>query len=81
MSIEEGQTLAANNNLIYLEASAKTGVSIDEAYTLAAQKILEKVDKKLIDVLNDKYGVKVGLQNSGSSFPVEISSKAGCCKQ
>ena len=81
--MEEATNYANSNHLQYIETSAKTGINIEEAYILAAQKILDKIEKGVIDVLNDKYGVKPGLQNGKTYHDLSSKEKSNegshCC--
>ena len=71
--------MATSYNLTYIETSAKVGTNIDEAYEQAAVKVLDKINKKIIDIQNDRYGVKAGLLSERSSFPAINTEKKKCC--
>lgn len=53
MTYEEGETLAHENGLLFLETSAKTAYNVKEAVDLSAQAILRDVDSNIIDMNND----------------------------
>lgn len=48
VSREEGETLAQENDLFYMETSGKTRENVEEAFLLVAENVLAKVEKKLI---------------------------------
>ncbi len=43
MKVEEAKAFAAENGLYYIEASAKTGEGVDEAFLGTAQRIWDKL--------------------------------------
>ena len=43
VTYEEGQRLAQNNNISFLETSAKTNQNVEQAFTIAASHVLQKV--------------------------------------
>lgn len=50
---EEGEKFAQENNLMFLEASAKTSHNVSEAFNLSAQAIIDNLDES--DQLNKVY--------------------------
>merc|ERR1712100_63741 len=48
VSTEEGQSFAEANNLLFIEASAKTASNVEEAFGISCRTVLEKVDKGII---------------------------------
>ena len=72
---DEGFEFSKKHGLLYIECSAKTSKNIDPVFTLVAESILEKIEKKEIDVTNESLGIKLGaLENEKA-----ISKKQGCC--
>ena len=55
---EQGRILASQYNMIFFEASAKTGYNIDEIFNKACHKIYENINKELYDIDLDE-GVKI----------------------
>lgn len=60
VSTEEGERFARENNLIFLETSAKTAANVEEAFVQTAQRIYNNIQKGLLDISNDAYGIKIG---------------------
>eukprot|EP00340_Litonotus_pictus_P005264 CAMPEP_0170525704 /NCGR_PEP_ID=MMETSP0209-20121228/11148_1 /TAXON_ID=665100 ORGANISM="Litonotus pictus, Strain P1" /NCGR_SAMPLE_ID=MMETSP0209 /ASSEMBLY_ACC=CAM_ASM_000301 /LENGTH=186 /DNA_ID=CAMNT_0010815089 /DNA_START=78 /DNA_END=638 /DNA_ORIENTATION=+ len=50
VSYEEGESLARENGLMFLEVSAKTAHNVEEAFTVSANKILENIDNNKTDI-------------------------------
>ncbi|KAG8970614.1 hypothetical protein FRC05_000550 [Tulasnella sp. 425] len=79
VSAEEAQQFAKDNQMVdYIEASAKTGHNVDEAFTRASRSILEKIKAGLFD---DKKSTGVKRpQNDPNQLQLEQSPKrGGCC--
>ncbi|KAG8890584.1 hypothetical protein FRB98_007138 [Tulasnella sp. 332] len=79
VSTEEAAQWAKEEEMDYLEASAKTGVNVDEAFTRAARIILSKIKTGLFD---DKRstGVKKPTHSSVNQLTLETTpSKGNCC--
>jgi Ras-related protein Rab-2A len=88
VSTEEGEQFARENNLIFLETSAKTAANVEDAFVQTAQKIYGNIQKGVIDVTNEAYGIKLGPAAGGSASGgrgVELPTKppesggSGCC--
>ncbi len=52
VSFEEGEKFAQDNNILFLETSAKTAFNVEEAFQQSAKCILNNVDKKNI-IMNE----------------------------
>ena len=63
VSIEEGQQMAKNNNMIFCEASAKTGDNVDKIFEESAKEINKKINEGYYDLESDICGIKRGLSN------------------
>jgi small GTP-binding protein len=63
VSIEEGQQMAKNNNMIFFEASAKTGDNVDKIFEESAKEINKKINEGYYDLESDICGIKRGLSN------------------
>ena len=59
VKFEEGKKLAEENNLLFLETSAKTAENVQEAFTISAEKILEQIQKTGIDPTVPSKNVKI----------------------
>ena len=57
VSYEEGENLAKENGLMFLEVSAKTAHNIEDAFTLSAKQILENIDKNSTEI--QSQGIKL----------------------
>ncbi|KAF4739581.1 Ras- protein Rab-2A, partial [Perkinsus olseni] len=53
VSYEEGAQFAKENNLIFLEASAKTAQNVEEAFLQTARKIYENILAGVYDLSNE----------------------------
>ena len=60
VSVEEGQRFAKENNLIFLEASAKTNSFVEEAFENTAKSIFNKVKEGTLDISSETCGVRMG---------------------
>ncbi|KAF4695978.1 Ras- protein Rab-2A [Perkinsus olseni] len=84
VSYEEGAQFAKENNLIFLEASAKTAQNVEEAFLQTARKIYENILAGVYDLSNESHGIKVGLPASSTNV-AELQnqrytqSQGGCC--
>ena len=87
VSVEEGEMFARENGLLFVEASAKTAVNVDEAFNATARAIAKKIEDGL-DVKNETNGVKLGYVAGGnqsdtiglrSAPPRRAETQGGCC--
>ncbi|KAF4659614.1 Ras- protein Rab-2A [Perkinsus chesapeaki] len=84
VSYEEGARFAKENNLIFLETSAKTAQNVEEAFLQTARKIYENILAGVYDLSNESHGIKVGLPASSTNV-AELQnqrynqSNGGCC--
>lgn len=53
VSYEEGEAFAKENGLLFLEASAKTAVNVEDAFANTAQLIYNKIQDGVFDVTNE----------------------------
>ncbi|KDQ16211.1 hypothetical protein BOTBODRAFT_54045 [Botryobasidium botryosum FD-172 SS1] len=78
---EEAELWAKEAGLLFLEASAKTGKNVEEAFDQAARDILQKIQQGIFDD-NRSHGVKssnrTNQQNSMQLEGAEAKSR-GCC--
>eukprot|EP01017_Pseudomicrothorax_dubius_P038154 TRINITY_DN5679_c0_g2_i6.p1 TRINITY_DN5679_c0_g2~~TRINITY_DN5679_c0_g2_i6.p1 ORF type:complete len:223 (+),score=59.83 TRINITY_DN5679_c0_g2_i6:67-735(+) len=89
VTFAEGERFAKENDLIFLETSAKTAMNVEESFLRTAREIYDKVSRGKIDVTNESNGIKVGNELGGrpaASNTVSINGaqkppeqKTGCC--
>jgi len=60
VSYEEGERFAKQNDLVFVETSAKTAYNVEDAFSKTAQLIYEKIESGVIDVNNESLGIKKG---------------------
>jgi GTPase SAR1 family protein len=85
VSYEEGMDYALNNNMLFYESSAKTGINIENIFTETATLIVKKIqitqekDKYTYNENNTKIedfsGIKKGMKLSKKNQ----SQKTRCC--
>ena len=64
VAFEEGANFAKDNNLVFMEVSAKTGYQVEESFKRNADLLLDKIEKGIIDTKNECPGIKVGNDNN-----------------
>lgn len=52
MTFEEGQQLAAENDMMFIETSARTGNYVDASFQKMVERVLDKIANKEIDPYN-----------------------------
>eukprot|EP01034_Spumella_vulgaris_P033003 gene33003-40734_t len=64
VSIQEGELFAKANGLLFMEASAKTGDGVEEAFVTTAVQVLAQIKSGVFD-LNDEqsHGIKRGMKS------------------
>ena len=72
---EEGEKLAKNNNLLFLETSAKSAENVQEAFMQTAEKILEQITKTGVDPTAPSKNVKISIDEDEEEKP----AKRKCC--
>ncbi|CAD8144847.1 unnamed protein product [Paramecium octaurelia] len=60
VSFEEAKQFAQDNEIGFMETSAKTNYNVDQMFTKLAEIILFKIQKGIIDPKNESFGVRVG---------------------
>lgn len=76
VSVQEGEAFASNHDLLYMEASAKTGENVEEAFITTSIKVLDMINQGVFNLNDESHGIKVGMKSSG---PGGKSDKGGCC--
>lgn len=65
VTYEEGESFAKENDLLFLETSAKTAQNAEEAFVNTAERFYGKIQRGVLDVDHsmheERNGVKVGL--------------------
>ena len=60
VSTEEGERFARENDLIFMETSAKTADNVEKAFLKTSEIIYSNIEKCVYDLSNDKSGIRVG---------------------
>ncbi|VDQ05621.1 unnamed protein product [Trichobilharzia regenti] len=50
---EEGESFAREHKLLFIETSAKTGANVEQAFSVTARAIYERLQQGLLDINND----------------------------
>ncbi|KAI8079830.1 ras family-domain-containing protein [Halteromyces radiatus] len=81
VSREEGEKFAKDNNLFFLEASAKSADNVEEAFVKTAHTIQKKIQSGDIDLSSESNGIKLAPSQGNSSLPSGNASSGGggCC--
>ncbi|OAD68067.1 hypothetical protein PHYBLDRAFT_136523 [Phycomyces blakesleeanus NRRL 1555(-)] len=81
VSREEGERFARENDLFFLEASAKSADNVEEAFVKTAQSIQKKIQSGVIDPTSEQNGIKLAPLLGASSLPSANSSSSSgkCC--
>ena len=78
VSYEEGEALAKENGLMFLEASAKTAYNVVESFNLSAQSILNSIEKDGFDS-NVNSNIKINNENNAGGIVKKKKKNGGCC--
>jgi Ras-related protein Rab-2A len=70
VKIEEAQEFATNNDMLFTESSALSGVNVESVFIKSSTDILKKIETGTIDMGKEHTGIRVG----------EGNKKQGCCK-
>jgi hypothetical protein len=57
-SVQEGEAFARNHNLLCMEASAKTGENVEEAFITTSIKVLDLINQGVFN-LNDEVSWRI----------------------
>jgi GTPase SAR1 family protein len=68
--IEEGETYANDNNLLFIETSAMENTNVEDMFMILAKLVFEKavlnVDKKHVYIFGDEIEIKKPVKNKSS---------------
>ncbi len=87
VSAEEGARFAAENNMIFIETSAKTAEGVEQAFIRTAEAIHKNIQMNAYDMSSEAHGIKVGSANQwNKSKNVDVTqqeqkpaSSGSCC--
>ncbi|KRX11096.1 P-loop containing nucleoside triphosphate hydrolase [Pseudocohnilembus persalinus] len=72
VSYQEGENLALENNMIFIETSAKNNKNVQDVFMQTAEEILSKIDSQVLDPSEQISGVKMSTKTAklgyGSGF-------------
>jgi Ras-related protein Rab-2A len=74
---EEGKRLAEENNLLFLETSAKTAENVQEAFTISAERILDQINKSGVDPTAPSKNVRISIDDDEEEEKEQ--PKKTCC--
>lgn len=78
VSYEEGQSFAQQHGLVFIEASAKTGESVDETFVTVAVAVLDKLQRGVFNMNDDSHGIRMGMKGDRSAAQKQ-KGEGGCC--
>ena len=82
VNYDEGLNFANENQMLFFEASAKTGKNVEDIFYKSAEKIAEKIKNGNYDLGSDSCGIKQGGDNKNNIFEIkddEEVEKKRCC--
>jgi len=83
VSTDEGAQFAKANDLIFLEASAKSAHNVEEAFVQTAAKIYQNIQSGVVDISNEAHGIKVGVSQNNKYLVGDgggaAAKSGGCC--
>lgn len=78
VSTDEAAAWAESEGLLFVEASAKSGENVEEAFVRAARDILDKIERGLFSDDERSPGVKLSRSNEGKLANL-AGSRQSCC--
>eukprot|EP01147_Barroeca_monosierra_P004860 gene4860-8689_t len=76
---EEAKQFAEDNGLVFLEASAKTGQNVEEAFLETAKQIFQSIQDGSLDLNTAESGVQQKTPVGSDLLTSKPQSKGGCC--
>ena len=78
VSRDEGEKFAAENNLLYIETSAKTAMNVNETFLRTGKEVLNKITSGEIDPSTNNAGIKVG--GEAQKNAASPAGRGACCR-
>ena len=72
---EEGESFAKENNMLYIETSAKTGENIETLFLKSVEIINEKIENGYYDLNNQGCGIKRGMDASNNNNNIVLNKE------
>lgn len=79
ITTEEAQSWATQHNVVYVEASAKTGDRVEEAFENVAKKVYANIKEGVFDLNDRSNGIKIRQAKSGIIPTFDGKKAGGCC--
>ncbi|XP_022152163.1 ras-related protein RABB1b-like [Momordica charantia] len=80
VSKEEGEQFAKQNGLLFLEASSKTFLNVEDAFTKTAAKIFQNIEEGVFDALSESCGIQMGYRRPQDRLKAIDTRRGGCCR-
>jgi Ras-related protein Rab-2A len=81
VSTSEGETLAHDNNMLFIETSALSGYNIDELFFNASKEVKDRLENGYIELRDESCGIRIGKKNSYNKLDKGADKKKKmCCK-
>lgn len=78
---EEGRRFANENNMLFIETSARLSININSAFAILTERIYKKIINNELNINNDINGIngiKIGTYKSNNNL-LNITHNSGCC--
>lgn len=82
VSVQEAKAFAEQNELIFVETSARTGINVREAFALVTQEIYNRIKSGEYKVESGWEGIKTGFPRPSSldcNLAMAEPAKSTCC--
>jgi Ras-related protein Rab-2A len=80
VTTKEGEQFAQENNLVFLETSAKSAANVEAAFIRTAEKIYANIKEGLYDPAREGNGVRLGSMAAKPGLQAgRAGGKSGCC--